>query len=321
MSYEDIVAAYADVRPRYERLAELMQEQLRSALAAQGHHLVEVSGRAKEIDSYGKKAIRKGHADPLREIGDKAGVRLVIPFASERERIEGIAAHVLALRDRDDKGAELGAARLGYLGIHYVARLREVPQGAEDLSELVAELQIHTKVENAWAVAGHDLLYKATIPVPDAVSRRLMRLVSLVELFDEQVTRFQEELRAQPGYAEMRVYPLLERQLLRLTARKPDPALSVLVIPRLARLYDRDIVEAYKDCIEPFLEENWHALTELYSQYENDPAANPLLHQPEALLIFERGATDRFQLNEGWPSEIPREYLHRLLMLRGIAMG
>jgi ppGpp synthetase/RelA/SpoT-type nucleotidyltranferase len=320
-SHDELVEAYEDARPRYERLAELMADALRESLKREGRTLVEVSGRAKTLDSFVKKAVRKGYADPFDEIGDKAGVRLVIPFASERGAIEPIAAATLDLSDRDDKRDGLDPSTLDYLGIHYQARLPADRLDEQDkgLAELEAELQIQTKAENAWAVAGHDLLYKAVLAVPAPIARRMMRLAALVEIFDDEVERFQGELGELPGYHELQaLLPALERELVRFTARLPDPGISALIVPELVKLYDAPLERIHRDVVSPWLDAHRDELVELYRRYEDDPRANPLLSQPEAMMIFERLDADRFALAKAWPATVSTHWLESLALLRGV---
>lgn len=223
--YEQVQTAYAEIYPAYHRLAKCMNRLLRERLDAAGLRLVEVTTRAKEPGSFVKKALRKGYADPLKEIGDKAGARVVVPFARDRGRIVDVCSEVLSLTDLEDKRDKLGSERIGYLGVHYTASFREDVLAPEelDLLGLRAELQIHTKAESAWATVTHDSLYKSVVPVPDDVARRLMRLAALAEIFDDEVERFLVELAAQPGFAELDVLlPQLDAMLLNY---RPEPAI------------------------------------------------------------------------------------------------
>lgn len=323
--YEEVVARYRDEFPKYERLASLMGTMLETALRDDGYRLAEVSSRAKDVDSFGKKAMRKSYRDPLAEIEDKAGVRVVIPFARDRAPVETTAARVLILEDRDDKRAALTIDRLGYLGIHFRVRVRPelLSKPNKDLDGLWAEFQLHTKAENAWSVATHDTLYKAAVDVPPAVARRMMRLVALVEVFDDEVGRFQSELSALPGFRELgALVPPLERELLRFTRRDPDIALSGLVIPALAPLYARDDpLSIFTEVLCPYIEQRRDELRQLYERYEDDVRANPLLFQPEALMLFERLEHDRFRLRENWPPQVSLDVLLNLADIRGVSYG
>jgi len=296
-----------------------MEELVRSHLRQSGHGLAEVSGRAKDPDSFLKKAIRKGYADPMAQIGDKAGVRITIPFGRDRDAIERLVAEVLELSDRDDKRHDLGENKLGYLGIHFQAKLRtEFLTGDLELEGLEAELQIQTKAENAWAVAGHDSLYKAVVPPDPPTARRMMRLIGLAEIFDDEIQLFQEELESQYGFHLLQaIVPPLDRELMRLSQRKPDSGLSGLVVPPVANLYKRKPEEIYPHVLAPYIDKRRPEFEALYARYEGDARANPLMFQPEAFMLFERIEKDRFRLAECWPAELPLDLLDNLGSIRG----
>ncbi|MEA2372479.1 MAG: pyrophosphokinae [Solirubrobacteraceae bacterium] len=318
--YEDLRSEYLAVYPTYERLAARLGDLLRARLDAAGLRIVEVSARAKEPDSFVKKALRKGYADPMQAIGDKAGVRLILPFARDRERVVRTCEEVLELSDPDDKREVLGSERIGYLGLHYSAQLRlqAVGESEADLAGLTAELQIHTKAESAWATAAHDSLYKAVVDVPDEVARRLYRLAALAEIFDDQIEQFLVELHELPDFAVLdAILPTLDRRLLRFTNRAGDRGLSALLVPRLAALYDEPPPRIVPERITPFLDSHEGAISELYRRHEGDARANPLLYQPEGLMLLERLDLDPYRLLGVWPAVVDVEPLRRLAVLLG----
>jgi hypothetical protein len=173
-----------------------------------------------------------------------------------------------------------------------------------DLAGLKAELQIHTKAQSAWAVVSHDLLYKSPLDVPSDLTRTITRLVALVELFDDEVVRFQQQLRQHPDFSEMQVLEPLDDLLVEFTDRRPDKALSAMVVPQLVRLFDLDGGEVVSRVVRPFVEAHRAQLESIYTQYANDNRATPLLFQPEALLIFASLEADPYRLREVWPSNL-----------------
>jgi ppGpp synthetase/RelA/SpoT-type nucleotidyltranferase len=318
--YEDLRSEYIAVYPTYERLAVRLGNLLRTRLDAAGLRIVEVSARAKEPDSFVKKALRKGYANPMQAIGDKAGARLILPFARDRERVVETCEEVLELSDPDDKRDVLGSERIGYLGLHYSAQLRPpaVSECEADLAGLTAELQIHTKAESAWATAAHDSLYKAVVDVPDGVARRLYRLAALTEIFDDQVEQFLVELHELPDFAILdAIVPALDRLLLRFTNRAGDRGLSALLVPRLATLYDEPAARIVSQRITPFLDSHETEINALYRRHEGDARANLLLYQPEGLMLLERLDVDPYRLLGAWPAEVDVEPLRRLAVLLG----
>lgn len=314
-SARDLRSEYAAVFPDYERLASRIQQLLRSRLDAAGLRVIEVAARAKEPDSFVMKAMRKGYADPMQAIGDKAGVRLVLPFGRDRERVLEVCKEVLVLTDPENKGELLGSERVGYLGWHYSARIcpEVLDIDQSDLKDLKAELQIHTKAESAWATAAHDSLYKAVVDVPNETARRLVRLAALAEIFDDQVEQFLVELHQLPDFVVLdAILPALERLLLEFTNRLGDRGLSALLVPRLAALYAEDVGKIVPEKIRPYVEANREDIDAIYRRHDGDDRANPLLYQPECLMLMERLDTDSYSLRKAWPPLVDIEHLQRL---------
>lgn len=167
-------------------------------------------------------------------------------------------------------------------------------------------------------MVSHHLLYKAPVELPIAIKRGITRLVALVELFDAEIQRFRQEIEDDPDFKEMAVIDALDDKILRYTARRPDRALSALSVPTLVRLHDVDPGQVVSERIEPFITKNASKLEELYERYRSDTRANPLLFQPEALLIFERMDNDPDHLREVWPAEqLPVELLDDLASIWG----
>jgi ppGpp synthetase/RelA/SpoT-type nucleotidyltranferase len=321
-SYAAVVDAYTDERPKYKRLASVIAGAVEADLKSERIEAV-VQHRAKDVLSFTKKALRKSYSDPLREIGDKAGVRIIIHYLADADVAEKIVEKHCSVFERESKLDALAFDQLGYLGIHLgvTARAALLGAGNADLAGLKAEVQIHTKAQSAWAVVSHDLLYKAPVDVPSDLKRTITRLVALVELFDGEVARFQEQLRDHPDFAEMQVLEPLDDLFVEFTHHRPDKALSAMVLPALVRVYEGEPEGVVPNLVRPFVENNRGRLASIYAQYSDDTRATPLLFQPEALLIFATLEEDKYRLREVWPSNLlPVDHLESMASIWGIEL-
>lgn len=318
--YKAIAETYEVRRPDYEELAELIGEALRNDLKAHGLEVV-VEWRAKETVSFVKKALRKSYADPMNEIGDKAGVRVIVHYLDDVPAVEDSVKRICEILAREKKVDAMAYDQLGYLGVHLQVRPNTelVQQSANDgLVGLQAELQVHTKAQSAWAVVSHQLLYKTPLELPEEIKRGVTRLVALVELFDAEIQRFRKAIEEDPDLQEMAAVNALDDHIIRYTARRPDRALSALCVPPLVRLYEGTPDQVVPGQVEPFLTANAWKLEEIYERYRDDARANPLLFQPEALLIFERLDNDPDHLRDAWPVRaLPLELLEELATIWG----
>jgi ppGpp synthetase/RelA/SpoT-type nucleotidyltranferase len=319
-SYGDIAEAYAAERDNYKRLGELIASRLEDDLKAL-HMEVIVQTRAKDVPSFVKKALRKGYADPLAQIGDKAGVRVIVHYSEDVPRVEEAIGRSCEILERDSKLDALDFNEFGYLGVHLAVKPKPeiLAAGDEDLADLKAEIQIHTKAQSAWAVVSHDLLYKTPLEIPSDLKRTIVRLVALIELFDSEVARFQQQLREHPDFKEMQILEPLDDLLVEFTDRRPDRALSAIVVPPLVRLHGGEPNEVVDNVVRPFVDEHRVQLDEIYKQYADDYRATPLLYQPEALLVFASLECDPYQLREAWPSDqLPLDLLDGMAAIWGI---
>lgn len=316
LTYASLADAFREERPTYERLASQMEERLRARLKEEAIHAM-VSSRAKDVESFVAKAlVGNRYANPMDEIGDKAGVRVMLVYEEDVVRVEAICRELFDVRNREQKLDALAYNENGYLGVHLDTLLhRADTEGeAEALRGRQAEIQIRTMAQSAWAEISHEQLYKPAVEVPDPLKRRIYRLVSLVELFDLEVTGFLHEARETPGYAEAQALIPLQRELLTFDTRlKPDRQLSLLMAAAIVPLYDRDAPEVFPDVIEPWLDEAKRAEAgNVLGQSAETENPNPLLRQPEIFLIWERLENDRRHLQDAWPDEVPYAWLEEI---------
>ncbi len=160
-------AAY---RARYDAVLKPIAEALQSHMVdlTQGEPRIDrISSRAKDILSFLKKAETRlddgfKYAEPLEQIQDQIGVRIITFYRTDVERLDAIIKRYfrpIEFRDRfPDSEWEFG-----YFGRHYVLMLptEVVPEQVDRaLVPDFFELQIKTLFQHAWSEADHDLGYK-----------------------------------------------------------------------------------------------------------------------------------------------------------------
>jgi ppGpp synthetase/RelA/SpoT-type nucleotidyltranferase len=312
-SYQAVRDTFVSERPLYQELAEALESLLREGLRSRAVP-AKLDHRAKDVDSYVKKYLRNPkYQTGERIIQDKAGVRVVIPYESDASAVESAIQAICFIDDREIKLEDLGPDRLGYLGVHYIVRMRQGQlDGSREkvLRDLQAEIQVHSMAQSAWAEVSHDLLYKAPVEVPDEHKRMINRLVALVELFDVEVARCREMIAGLPGYEQNLILDPLDRELLKFTGRAPDRGISQIITPGIMSLYgDAPAQRLFRELIKPWIETNREQLAYVFERHLDDPEVNPLLYQPETFLIFERLDNDPEGLQRAWPPTLPRELL------------
>lgn len=202
---EKAIEQYQEIRPRYAQFAQAVRSILDTCISAQGITVHSIQHRAKEIDSFARKATKTSdqnphqprYRSPLSEITDLAGVRVIAYFLSSVDRVEPIIDREFKIVEKTDKSELLRREeRLGYHSVHYIVELRpnrfQLPE-YERFRGLRAEIQVRTILQHAWAEIEHDVQYKAPATLPAEIRRRFMTLAGSLEIADREFQAIQDE--------------------------------------------------------------------------------------------------------------------------------
>lgn len=177
--------------------ARWLENHLRDCLAGV-ERIDRVVARAKSVERFVQKAQKleggsPKYSDPLTQIQDQIGARIVTYYASDVPRV---AAQVLRFFHPIEHRQLLPEAvsEFGYIGEHLILLLPSdvqalgAPGGGDEMSAFF-ELQIKTLFQHAWAEAEHDLRYKPR-PLLTALHRRKIAFTAAQawgadQIFDE----------------------------------------------------------------------------------------------------------------------------------------
>lgn len=207
---EEQVKAYELKRAEYRAFTHALESLLKQLLIAKGIGVVTIEARAKTIESFCGKIERedKDYSDPINQITDLAGIRIITYQISDIESVSEIIENNLKVDPANsiDKGQSLEADRFGYASVHYVVSLEDTRAGLPEYAAfagLRGEIQVRTVLQHAWAAIDHKLRYKSKEEIPAKLRRQLYRISALLETADEQfesLTARITEVRA--GYSE-----------------------------------------------------------------------------------------------------------------------
>jgi putative GTP pyrophosphokinase len=161
------------LKPTAERLEKFIRESLSTNL-----RIDRITSRAKSVGRFIQKAskLENGkprYAQPLSEIQDQIGARVVTYYLSDVPRIaEEIRRYFRPIENKvlvPDSESEFG-----YFGQHFILLLpSDVLAGATCREPIFFELQIKTLFQHAWSEAEHDLGYKPTTPLTSLQKRKV----------------------------------------------------------------------------------------------------------------------------------------------------
>jgi mutator protein MutT len=194
------VRAFAAARDDYQRLCGVIEARLKEAVARTCPTAF-VSARPKNVASFAEKILRKDkYRDPLREITDLVGARVIAQLKSEVDAVCAFVRDNFVIDEKNSLDAlgRLRASEFGYRSVHYVVQLRRdrFPGLPERLYSLKAEIQVRTIAQHAWSDIGHDRLYKSGFKVPKVCQREAARIAAMLESADEAFERLVRDLEA-----------------------------------------------------------------------------------------------------------------------------
>jgi ppGpp synthetase/RelA/SpoT-type nucleotidyltranferase len=199
------ISDYQKVRSFYDEYSNSIRSIIETCVAAKSILVHSIECRAKELESFGKKASKPAsknpgmpkYEDPISQITDLAGVRVITFFLSTIDEIEPIIYNEFEVVERSNKSELLEKEeKLGYHSIHYLVSLKQnrltLPEYRQ-FKGLVGEIQLRTILQHSWAEIEHDVQYKAKSALPNEIKRRFMTLAGLLEIADREFQQIQIE--------------------------------------------------------------------------------------------------------------------------------
>ncbi|MBH3408766.1 (p)ppGpp synthetase [Pseudomonas glycinae] len=185
----EAIDKFKELKPKLEKLKVNIESVIRQMVGEKGIPVFGIESRVKDEDSFTGKVARKLYENPLDQIDDLCGVRVICYYQEDIGKICELVESEFEVVEKEDKKESLSDDQFGYTSHHYVVRLKKEwlgHPGARGLDGLRAEIQIRTMLMHTWAAISHKLLYKSEKDVPAQFKRQLNRLSALIELADEQ---------------------------------------------------------------------------------------------------------------------------------------
>ncbi len=186
---------YHSKREDFKKFENLLKS-LMEALLKREDITAQISSRTKSELSYKEKIERKiregkGYKNPLNDITDIVGIRIITYYLDDIEKINSIIKKEFKIDGKNslDKSTTLAIDQFGYKSVHHIISLsssrRGLPEWVE-YKEFKAEIQVRTILQHAWAEMDHEIRYKKDEDIPVEIKRRVYRLMALFELADEE---------------------------------------------------------------------------------------------------------------------------------------
>lgn len=175
---------------QHQRLTGVVVSLVESLLRSEGVDFLAVSGRTKTKKSAAEKIDRKGYRDPGAQLTDLSGIRIIVYFESQIEKVSEVIARSFSVDEANslNRDALLSVNQTGYRSVHFVCDLgvaRAVLPEFKGLGGLKFEFQVRTVLQHAWAELAHDRNYKFSGVLPREMERKLYLYAGMLEIADK----------------------------------------------------------------------------------------------------------------------------------------
>lgn len=149
-----------------------------------------ISYRTKTKEGILEKVSRKNYKNPIEELTDISGVRVILYLESDIAKVSDIIRSTFNIDSNNsmDNEGRLSSDKVGYRSVHYVCDIgekRNTLREYEYISGLSCEIQVRTMLQHAWAELTHDRNYKLGANLPLQIQRKINLFSGMLEIADE----------------------------------------------------------------------------------------------------------------------------------------
>jgi putative GTP pyrophosphokinase len=156
--------------------------------------------RVKTLESLSEKLshLTRSTGDPNPVVRDLLGLRVVVPFQEEVERVVELLREHFSIKKIERKSEKLTFREFAYDSVHVEIPIEtnlELPECCTP----VVEVQVRTILQDAWAEVEHELIYKSHFRFPnnDSIRKKLAAVnasLSLADMIFQEIRDAQKEM-------------------------------------------------------------------------------------------------------------------------------
>lgn len=259
-----------------------------------------ITSRVKEVESAVGKLTRKSYADPIRDMTDLVGVRVVCLLSPDVSCLE---AAVLNHQTWDSVIARNTAEEVheqpeifGYQSLHFELRAKTDMQFNDVLvpAGTCCELQVRTLMQHAYAEVVHDNIYKSTWGASSKARRFVSNSAALIEaadhLFCETMNILENESKARGELLEQ-LTGLYDQCILPSSGK--DQKFNLAVLDEFTCYQPGEVVGSVNELLA--------RKKTIPGKIRDRIAVDPFWAQPVALFAYFLVSKDPEIVRESWP--------------------
>lgn len=196
MDKDTLFQEYNDKLPNYDRARENISEALEEYLKENNISFVTIESRIKDFESFYEKISRKKYENPFEENEDFCGIRIILYFQDDIEKVNKIIEENFIIEESENKSTKLEDNEFGYRSNHLIIKVKDswcVTPNYKGLENIKVELQIRTVLMHTWAAIEHKLGYKNNQELPRNLKRKLYLMSAQLENADIQFQEIKNE--------------------------------------------------------------------------------------------------------------------------------
>ncbi len=206
---------YNENNYKYNSCGVTLKSLIETILKRKGVLFHSIEYRIKSKESFLEKCKKDKYVDPINEITDVCGIRIIGYTNHDVKLIQEIIESEFKI-DKDnsiDKSEIMKDDQVGYRSVHYVASIKSNRTRLMEYQEyqgIKFEIQIRTLLQHAWAEIEHDRNYKFSGELPSEIKRRFYLVAGSLELLDREfeqlsqdIDTYAEKIRTDAGKGEL----------------------------------------------------------------------------------------------------------------------
>lgn len=194
---EDLRLKYSENFSLYNRACNNIQEALTIFISEHKIPFLTISTRVKTFDSFYEKIDRKNYTNPFDDAEDFCGVRIILYYLSDIEKVNKIISKEFDVQNDEDKSEKLDVNEFGYRSYHFIIKIKDKwldTPNYRGLKNIKIEIQVRTVLMHAWAEIEHKLEYKNKEQIPRELRRKLFQISAKLEEADSQFQTLDNEI-------------------------------------------------------------------------------------------------------------------------------
>lgn len=287
---EALYDRYREMLESYTSAAHQFETLIGDALAEAAVVPRSLKARSKDPLELYKKQKKKNYEDPFLDCPDIVGARVVLSLSSQKPSIEKLldgfkGTEVFLV---EDQAIKADPTKLKYKGLHLHIR-NDAIRNAEG-TPIRCEVQVRTMAEDSWAETEHRYVYKGPGEIPSDVRRVFARLLVLVELFDQELSKGVEMVTSLADYDHIRFVRELEEKFSTVVQIPMDEELTIETLRTLEEAGVASLGDM-RSAVSNYFEKNVAKITDIVQQH--GPASSAfdirngwIITQPESLLLL-----------------------------------